>query len=70
MLAIQAAHEREMRVIALTGKGGGKITDMLLENDIHLCVPHDRTMRIQEVHILLLHILCDGIDTLLLGDPA
>jgi D-sedoheptulose 7-phosphate isomerase len=42
----------------------------LLDNDIHLCVPHDRTMRIQEVHILLLHILCDGIDTLLLGDPA
>jgi D-sedoheptulose 7-phosphate isomerase len=70
MLAIQAAHEREMRVIALTGKGGGRIGDMLLDNDIHLCVPHDRTMRIQEVHILLLHMLCDGIDTLLLGDPA
>lgn len=69
-LAIQAAHEREMRVIALTGKGGGQIKDLLLDNDIHLCVPHDRTMRIQEVHILLLHILCDGIDTLLLGDPA
>lgn len=69
-LAIQAAHEREMRVIALTGKGGGQIKDQLLDHDIHLCVPHDRTMRIQEVHILLLHILCDGIDTLLLGDPA
>jgi D-sedoheptulose 7-phosphate isomerase len=68
--AIQAAHEREMRVIALTGKGGGQIKDLLLDNDIHLCVPHDRTMRVQEVHILLLHILCDGIDTLLLGDPA
>jgi D-sedoheptulose 7-phosphate isomerase len=69
-LAIAAAHEREMRVIALTGKGGGQIKDLLLDNDIHLCVPHDRTMRIQEVHILILHILCDGIDTLLLGDPA
>lgn len=69
-LAIAAAHEREMRVIALTGKGGGQIKDLLLDNDIHLCVPHDRTMRIQEVHILLLHILCDGIDHLLLGDPA
>ena len=68
--AITAAHEREMRVIALTGKGGGAIGDMLLEGDIHLCVPHDRTMRIQEVHILLLHVLCDGIDALLLGDPA
>ena len=59
-----------MRVIALTGKGGGAIGNMLLEGDIHLCVPHDRTMRIQEVHILLLHVLCDGIDALLLGDPA
>ncbi|MDO9025637.1 phosphoheptose isomerase [Zwartia sp.] len=68
--AIEAAHEREMRIIALTGKGGGQINALLLENDIHLCVPHDRTMRIQEVHILVLHLLCDGIDTLLLGDPA
>lgn len=69
-LAISAAHEREMRVIALTGKGGGAIAAMLSEDDIHLCVPHDRTMRIQEVHILLLHVLCDGIDALLLGDTA
>ncbi len=69
-LAIQAAHERDMHVIALTGKGGGAIGDMLLPEDIHLCVPHERTMRIQEIHILLLHILCDGIDALLLGDPA
>jgi D-sedoheptulose 7-phosphate isomerase len=57
-----------MSVIALTGKGGGKINEMLIETDIQLCVPHDRTMRIQEVHILLLHALCDGIDALLLGD--
>jgi D-sedoheptulose 7-phosphate isomerase len=69
-LAIDAAHAREMKVIALTGKGGGTIGNLLLPDDIHLCVPHDRTMRIQEVHILLLHLLCDGIDTLLLGDPA
>jgi D-sedoheptulose 7-phosphate isomerase len=68
--AIQAAHEREMRVIALTGRGGGAMNDLLSTDDIHLCVPHDRTMRIQEIHILLLHMLCDGIDTLLLGDPA
>lgn len=67
-LAIEAAHERDMQVIALTGKGGGAIGRMLREGDIHLCVPHDRTMRIQEVHILLLHLLCDGIDTLLLGE--
>jgi D-sedoheptulose 7-phosphate isomerase len=68
--AIQAAHEREMRVIALSGKGGGTMNDLLSTDDIHLCVPHDRTMRVQEVHILLLHMLCDGIDTLLLGDSA
>jgi D-sedoheptulose 7-phosphate isomerase len=69
-LAIEAAHAREMKVIALTGKGGGTIGNLLLPTDIHLCVPHERTMRIQEVHILLLHLLCDGIDTLLLGDSA
>ena len=69
-LAIKAAHAREMKVIALTGKGGGIISNLLLPSDIHLCVPHERTMRIQEIHILLLHLLCDGIDTLLLGDPA
>ena len=69
-LAIQAAHAREMKVLALTGKGGGAMGQLLQADDVHLCVPHDRTMRIQEIHILLLHMLCDGIDTLLLGDPA
>lgn len=68
--AVQAAHDRNMSVIALTGKGGGEMTDLLAETDVHLCVPHDRTMRIQEVHIVLLHALCDGIDALLLGDPS
>jgi len=67
-LSIEAAHERDMRVIALTGRGGGVIGELLTAQDVHLCVPHDRTMRIQEVHILLLHALCDGIDALLLGD--
>lgn len=66
--AIHAAHERDVKVIAITGKGGGQINDILTDTDIHLCVPHDRTMRIQEVHIILLHALCDGIDALLLGD--
>ena len=70
ILSIEAAHERDMRVIALTGKGGGAIGDLLAPDDVHLCVPHDRTMRIQEVHILLLHALCDGIDAMLLGDTA
>jgi D-sedoheptulose 7-phosphate isomerase len=66
--AIAAAHSREMHVIAMTGKGGGQIGTMLTESDVHLCVPHDRTLRIQEVHILLLHAICDGIDAQLLGD--
>lgn len=65
--AIHAAHERDVRVVALTGKGGGKMTDLLGPNDIHICVPSDRTARIQEVHLLVLHCLCDGIDCLLLG---
>lgn len=65
--AIRAAHEREMRVIALTGRGGGRIAELLAENDIHICVPAERTARIQEVHLLTLHCLCDGIDCMLLG---
>ena len=68
--SIEAAHDRDMAVIALTGKGGGDLTRLLYDTDIHLCVPHDRTMRIQEIHILLLHALCDGIDALLLGDAT
>jgi D-sedoheptulose 7-phosphate isomerase len=65
--AIEAAHEREMPVVALTGKGGGKIAPLLGEGDVHICVPAERTARIQEVHLLVLHCLCDGIDSLLLG---
>ncbi len=65
--AIEAAHEREMKVVALTGKGGGRITERLGAEDVHICVPADRTARIQEVHLLTLHCLCDGIDSLLLG---
>ena len=67
MEAIQAAHDADMRVVALTGKGGGKIGEMLREGDVHLCVPADRTARIQEVHLLSIHCICDGIDCLLLG---
>jgi D-sedoheptulose 7-phosphate isomerase len=67
MAAIEAAHDRQMDVIALTGKSGGKMAAMLGENDIHICVPADRTARIQEVHLLCLHCLCDAIDCLLLG---
>jgi D-sedoheptulose 7-phosphate isomerase len=65
--AVQAAHEREVRVVALTGRDGGAIGRTLAAGDIHVCVPHARTARIQEVHLLTLHCLCDGIDCLLLG---
>ena len=65
--AIHAAHDNDLRVVALTGKGGGEIAELLRDTDIHICVPSDRTARIQEVHVLTIHCLCDGIDCLLLG---
>jgi D-sedoheptulose 7-phosphate isomerase len=65
--AIGAAHERELRVVAMTGRGGGRVGELLHEGDLNICVPADRTARIQEVHLLALHCLCDGIDCLLLG---
>ena len=68
LAAIDAAHEREMTIVAMTGKGGGKIGMALRDTDVHICVPHDRTARIQEVHLLVLHCLCDGVDTQLLGE--
>jgi len=63
--AIHAAHELGIRVIALTGNGGGKMAGLMRNDDVHLCVPHKTTARIQEVHLLCIHCLCDGIDTLL-----
>ena len=65
--AIHAAHERGMRVIALTGREGGTMGEILGADDIHICVHAERTARIQEVHLLVLHCLCDAIDYLLLG---
>ena len=66
--AINAAHELNINVVALTGKGGGRITRILKANDVHVCVPSEQTARIQEVHLLCLHCLCDGIDSIILGD--
>ena len=66
--AVEAAHARDMTVVALTGRGGGPLGEMLRETDVHICVPHERTSRIQEVHILALHCLCDGVDCQLLGE--
>ena len=64
--AIHAAHEREMNVIAFTGRDGGKIAGLLRDGDVLLNVPYPRTARIQEVHLLLIHALCDCIDSMLL----
>ena len=69
LAAVEAAHEREMTVVSLTGRNGGKMTHALRDTDVHICVPHERTARIQEVHILVLHCLCDGVDNQLLGEP-
>ena len=67
MAAIEVALEREMRVVALTGKGGGAIGTMLSDADVHISVPSSRTARIQEVHLLTIHCICDGIDVALFG---
>jgi D-sedoheptulose 7-phosphate isomerase len=68
LAAVEAARAKEMVVVALTGKGGGRMKDRLGETDVHICVPHDRTARIQEVHLLTLHCLCDAVDLQLLGE--
>ena len=66
--AIEAARDREMRIVALTGKSGGRIGAMLSAADVELRVPHERTARIQECHLLMIHCLCDAIDNTLLGE--
>ncbi|HEY4542122.1 MAG TPA: phosphoheptose isomerase [Noviherbaspirillum sp.] len=70
LAAVDAALEREMRIVALSGKGGGALAKRLSDADVHICVPHDRTARIQEVHLLTIHCLCDGIDVALFGEDV
>ncbi len=65
--AVQAAHEKEMSVVALTGADGGELGELLGDQDILIPVPAESTARIQEVHHLAIHCLCDSIDYLLLG---
>jgi len=60
--AIKAAHARKMVVIALTGRDGGQMAKMLAPGDFHLNVAHPRTMRVQEVHLLVVHCLCEVVD--------
>jgi D-sedoheptulose 7-phosphate isomerase len=65
--AIEAAHEREMQVIALSGKQGGDMASELTNDDVEIRVPSDSTARIQEVHLLAIHCICDLVDHQLLG---
>jgi D-sedoheptulose 7-phosphate isomerase len=66
--AVEAAQAKDMTVVALTGRNGGRMREALSETDVHICVPHERTARIQEVHILVVHCLCDAVDLQLLGE--
>lgn len=68
--AIAAAHERGMKVVALSGRNGGRMAELFEEGDVEIRVPATRTARIQEVHLVIIHALCDLIDTALLGDDA
>jgi D-sedoheptulose 7-phosphate isomerase len=65
--AVRTARELGLSVVALTGNGGGKLAALLDAGDAHVCVPHTRTVRIQEVHLLALHCMCDAIDFQLFG---
>ena len=64
---VVAAHARSMHVIALTGRNGGGLAEQMQEDDVFLCVPAESTARIQEVHLLIIHCLCDAVDSVLLG---
>jgi len=68
--AVDTALEREMRVVALTGRDGGAIGKQISDADVHICVPHERAARVEEVHLLTIHCLCDGIDVALFGGDS
>ena len=68
--AIDAAHDRDMRVTILSGREGGQIADLVQETDIEIRVPSWSTARIQEVHLMIIHSICDLIDRHLLGQET
>lgn len=68
--AMEAAHARDMTIITLTGKDGGRMVDHLEESDVEIRVPAEKTARIQEVHLLIIHCLCDLIDHHLFGEAG
>jgi len=70
LAATEAAHSREMTVVALLGGNGGLVGRALRDTDVQVCVPHERAARVHEVHLLTLHCLCDGVDAQLLGEDV
>jgi len=66
--AVQTAQNMGMQIVALTGREGGELAHMIRASDCHICVPHDRTARIQEVHTLIIHCISEGVDLNLYGD--
>lgn len=68
MEAVKAAQAKAMVVIALTGRDGGAMGSMLRDGDFHLNVAHARTMRVQEIHLLVVHCLCEVVDNLIYGE--
>jgi len=70
LAAIAAAHDREMSVVVLTGRDGGSMASLLLPEDVEIRVPASVTARIQEVHLLVIHCLCDFIDNQLFGSEG
>ncbi len=67
-LAVEAAHERGMKCVVLNGRDGGQLSAMLVAEDVDICVPGPSTARIQEVHGIVIHCLCDLVDYQLLGE--
>ena len=68
LAAMRAAHAKGLNVIALTGRDGGEMGKLVREGDFHLNVAHPRTMRVQEVHLLVIHCLCEVVDNVILGE--
>jgi len=66
--AVKAAHSKGLTVIALTGRDGGALGKMLLPGDFHVNVAHPRTMRIQEMHLTVVHCLCEVVDNIIYGE--
>jgi D-sedoheptulose 7-phosphate isomerase len=66
--AVRAAHGKDLAVIALTGRDGGEMGRMLRPGDFHLNVAHPRTMRVQEMHLTVIHCLCEVVDNVIFGE--